>query len=318
MSPRLRLPLACLLLLAAGCDESVPEPNDAAAGRGAPSWQSVRSTLDEQGVTNTARFLVDTGARAFALRVHAQSGGTGPHCFALQHLMVNGDTTWIGPATAADYGDYCTQCAHRVSVGSGYGFFILPSAVAQEARLTSVDARFALRDCATLTPASRGSLLELSVELSAWQLPAAGAALRLPVSVVVATQHGFASDSELLPAALRAMRQIWGDAGISLELQPSLQLEPPDAIVEYSASDDGAPTRLLQAARAALGGGLLDPRSPIISGMATVTLSWTLTATSRSSWTATASPCRRPTMTTVRPSRSGFTAQRTSTSTSRS
>jgi len=224
----------------------------------------MRAALDARGTTEPVQFELETKARAFALRVSPAADSGGARCYALHDVVVNDAEVWISEPTISDYGDYCTGCAQRVSVGSGYGFFVLPSAAEAPEPVYSVRARVGLRDCATLTPATAGSPDMLQVELASWQPPAAEARLRLPLAVVVATQHGLARDAELLPAALRAVKEIWKAAKIDVELEPHAVISPPAAAIEFSAVDRAALVQLEQRARQALGPHARDPRWPLV------------------------------------------------------
>ena len=265
-----RSALSCLwlLLLAAACEASHAGVRDAAARLGDTlEWQSTRASLDADGLSQRVSFAFTHGTRAFALRAHV-SGATGIlPCFALEDVVVNGDRSWVGSATVADYGDYCTQCAQRVSVGTGYGLYMLPSAADGGIELTSVSARVALRQCSTLTPQPRaalGSPGELIVELEAWQPPPEDEPLRLPIAVVVATRYGLASDASLLPEALARLQDIWAAAHIELDFAARVEVTPPTAVLEYSATDHTALDALAQAAGAALSGRAHDPRWPVM------------------------------------------------------
>ena len=246
----------CQLLLFAGCSAAP----DSAAVAGAPGWQRAQATLDAQGLTQALRFELPPGTRALALRAYAEDESA--RCYALQDVVVNEDTTWVGAPTTSDYGDYCQQCAQRVAAGSGYVLGILPSAADDAPPLTSLSARVGLRDCVTLTPARDAPPGTLRLELSAWQPPAADARLRLPLAVVLATQVGFASDARLLPAALGALQEIWAQAGIQLVLETPVEIAPEAAAVEYSATDQSALIALWRRAREALGA--RDARWPVL------------------------------------------------------
>jgi hypothetical protein len=215
--------------------------------------------LDAQGVTQPVHFALPPGSRALALRAHASA----QRCYVLQDVVVNDETTWVPAPTTSDYGDYCSACAQRVSVGSGYALSMLPSAADDAPRLDVVSARVALRDCVTLTPSATDTPETLRLEVSSWQPPAAGVQLRLPLAVVLATQVGFAHDAALLPAALGALQQTWKQAGILLEIEARVEITPEASALEYTASDSSALVSLWQRARAALPGER-DARWPVL------------------------------------------------------
>ena len=145
-----------MLLLAAAChasDERMAQPSDAVLSEHTPDWQNTRNLLDSRGAAERT-FNLPQGSRAFALRTRAAGTSSVMPCYALEDVTVNGETSWVPRADVSDYGDYCTRCEQRVSVGSDYGLYILPSAPGAALELRSVSARIALRDCATLTPQS--------------------------------------------------------------------------------------------------------------------------------------------------------------------
>jgi hypothetical protein len=260
-----------LLLLAAACHAPpahVGRSTDAGEISGTTlDWQSARALLGADGLSQRVSFAFHPDARAFALRAHVTGAVSTLPCFAFEDVMVNGDTSWVGSAEVADYGDYCIQCAQRVSVGVGYALSILPSAADASFELSAVSARVALRDCSTLTPqrtAALGMPGELIMEAASWQPPAADAQVRLPLAVVVATHYGFANDPTLLPDALASMQRIWSAARIELELAPSVTISPPASVLTYSATDQTALRELARAAREALSEQARDPRSPVL------------------------------------------------------
>lgn len=261
--------LCIWLLLAAACSSQQAAPGDdlAPIAYAEPAWQSAPGSLDATGLSAPVSFTFEPGTRAFALRAQLTEAARTLPCLTLEDVVVNGDQSWVPRAQVADYGDFCTQCAQRVSVGAGYGLFLLPSAADDALLLTEVSARVALRDCSTLTPqplAALGTAGALQLDVSSWQPPPAATQLHLPVAVVVATQYGFAADTSLLPDALATMQRIWTAARIELQLEPTTQITAPAPVTEYTASDRAALVALGQAARAGLSERARDARWPVM------------------------------------------------------
>jgi hypothetical protein len=211
--------------------------------------------------------MLPRAARALAVRTFAESAATSsPLCFQLENVIVNGDTTWVGSAKVADYGDYCTGCEQRVSVGTGYGFYVLPSAADASLLLAGLELRVVLRDCVTLTPLQRAAPHpdRLALEHVAWDPPAADTVVVLPLAVVIASAYAFAADASLLPEALKALRSTWAVAKIEIEIAEPVSIAPPDAPVTYSATDHASLLQLTQSARAALAKTVSDRAWPVV------------------------------------------------------
>lgn len=208
----------------------------------------MRVPIAADGATDLLRFALPAPARVFALRAYPPDWSGALNCFALRDVVVNDADAWVGADSAAESGEFCSACAERVAVGSGYGFFVLPSA-ADTTLIESVSARLRLYDCLTLTAARRSPLSpsELDVSLASWLPPSVSAKLQLPLAVVVASRHV----SEL-PRALETVQQIWVAAGIQIMPEPSLEIAAPEQAVVFSAVDHAALVDLSQRARAAL------------------------------------------------------------------
>jgi hypothetical protein len=217
-------------------------------------------------MTQPLRFALSTPARVFGLRVYPPDWRGALTCLALRDVEINAAHTWVGPEAAANGGDFCSDCEQRVSIASGYGWFVLPSAAEASLSIRSVSARLSLQDCLTLTAQHRtaDSPSELTVELTSWSLPAPSAKLRLPLAVVVASRYGLSGDDTLLPAALVAMQQIWAAANIQITLEPSLDIAAPEPPVVFSAVDHSALGSLAQRVRAVLASRSRDANGPVL------------------------------------------------------
>jgi hypothetical protein len=266
-----------LLLLAAAChgDDNTPARDAAAGELGAQggggdgqgrSWQRVRAAVETTGTTQSLRFALSTPARVFGLRAYAPDWSGAPPCPALRDVMINDAEAWVGPDDAANSGDFCTDCEQRVSIGSGYGWWILPSAAEAALLISSVSARLSLYDCLTLTAQGRAvdSPAELELELRSWSPPAPSATLQLPLAVVLASRYGLSEDDRLLPDALAALQRIWAAADIQIMPEPSLEIAAPDQPVVFSAADNSALVSLAHRARAVLASRSRDASWPVL------------------------------------------------------
>jgi len=238
----------------AGCDAGTAWPN---AGGASPQllWHTASVELESDGRTRPWSVELPRGTRAFGVRSSISDPAlSGNACFQLEEVTVQGDQTWVGQATTDDYGDYCVACPERVAVGAGYGFHVLPSGADDSLELRLVQLRVALRDCVTQTPlsAAAAGVERLQLEDTAWLPAAPDAPLELPVSIVIASAHGFAADQTLLVNALDRMRTTWSAAGVELTFAAQLTIEPPTTPVGYAANDREQLIALTRAAHAAL------------------------------------------------------------------
>lgn len=215
-------------------------------------WHRASALLEPTGHTAVLSLELAAGARVFAVRSSlADPALSGRACFQLEDVAV-GDQSWVGPAATDDFGDYCTTCRERVSVGAGYGFHVLPSAADDSLELSTLQLRVALRDCTTLTPlsAAAAGVDRVVVEHAAWLPPASDRTLSLPVSIVIATEHAFEADDTLLPSALAQLQAIWSAAGVALSFAAPVSIGASASPIGYSASDR---TQLISLTRAAHG-----------------------------------------------------------------
>jgi hypothetical protein len=95
------------------------------------------------------------GSGAAALRVSDPSGAA--LCVQLDSVVAPDGTPWVTSA-AGDLGPYCLACPQRVSVGVGYGLFILPSDdPAPPVLPDALEVVAGIRDCSTLLPTATGT-----------------------------------------------------------------------------------------------------------------------------------------------------------------
>ena len=218
-------------------------------------WARQRMALNSDARTNDVALSLHGSARVFGLRAFAQDVELSSRlCFQLEDVVVDDSAPWVGNPTSDDFGDFCTRCSQRVSVGAGYGLFVLPSSDDDSSALGEVRLRVALRDCTTLTPlsAAEPQPMQLVIDHAAWVPPPPGMVMRLPLTIVLASPIAFESEPALLQAALQRARSVWLPAGIDLDFADPIEIDPPASAVEYSTADRRSLSLLAHRARAAL------------------------------------------------------------------
>ena len=94
-----------------------------------PTWAAVGSDLaglplDALGQTARVDLAPPAGTGTVTLRAFDAAPVGAPACVQLVQLEDAGGTNWVAPS---DPGPYCLGCPTRVSLGIGYGLFVLPS-----------------------------------------------------------------------------------------------------------------------------------------------------------------------------------------------
>jgi len=143
------------------------------------------------------------GSGAAALRISDPTGAA--LCVQLDSVAAPDGTPWVTSA-AGDLGPYCLSCPQRVSVGVGYGLFILPSNDQAPELPAAFDVVAGVRDCSTLLPTAAGAAAGTAAG-SATQLRIEG---RFPPTVeparagVISLGLAFLGGSPLADPATRA------------------------------------------------------------------------------------------------------------------
>jgi hypothetical protein len=234
-------------------------PNDAEVSEAPPEgggrvldWVRSEVELEPDGRSAPLSFSLGALERpVFALRAYADDAETQRSwCFQLEEVRADQSALWVPEASSADYGDYCTRCEQPVAVGSGYGFFLLPSAAQPPASFHMISLRLALRDCLTLAPVSQDAPRPraLVVESASYSAPPRTQALSLPLAVVEATPHTFTAGARYEQVFDR-VRAIWRQAGIELALRGPFVMGRPSAPLTYSAEDRSSLSELTREAR---------------------------------------------------------------------
>ncbi|MFT3770440.1 MAG: hypothetical protein QM820_33855 [Minicystis sp.] len=250
--------LPALALLA--CNGAPADPGPSAAPV-ATFETSVEVALDALGRSAPVTVPLGAGAGALVIRARLPDASAGPaRCFQLDGVRDAGGRTWVPPAdSAADWGDHCTTCAQRVSVGQGYGLFAFPNDGAPLPDAASVDLRVSLRDCATrlpFDPALNGAAPP-RVVVESLRVPARDAAARLHLPVVFAFTraaqfHAASAANDPIFSSARAELSAGLDAaGIDLDVAALVDVAGPKGALIYREADRSALDALDAEARAA-------------------------------------------------------------------
>lgn len=251
------------LTLCAGCHSGPGAGRDAGlandghaseqeAGSSALLWQRREVELEADGRSAPLHFSIDAQERpVFALRTYADDAEVSRSlCFQLEEVRADNHALWVPTASSDDYGDYCTRCAQPVAAGSGYGFFLLPSAAALPASFGTISLRVALRDCLTLSPlwASAPRPPTLVIESATYSAPERTHTLSLPLAFVMATPHTFTAGADFDEMFAR-VREIWREADIELAPAGPFVMARPEAPVSYGPEQRVALAALTRDAR---------------------------------------------------------------------
>lgn len=127
-----------------------------------PSWTVLgEPTLDADGRSAPISISLPSDADIVSLRVSDPTGAL--VCVQLESVDAHLAGAWVttGPG---DFGPYCVSCPQRVSVGVGYGLFVLPSNSQPLPRSKSLDVIVSARDCTTLLRAGPSPSKRLLIE----------------------------------------------------------------------------------------------------------------------------------------------------------
>jgi hypothetical protein len=222
---------------------------------------SVEVALDALG--QSAPVTVPLGADAGSLVIRARLAdpdATPASCFQIDSVRDSDGLTWVPPAaSAADWGDHCTTCAQRVSVGHGYGLFAFPNDGAPLPAAASVDLRVTLRECATrlpFDPALDGEPPR-KVVVESLRIPPRDASKRLHLPVIFAfTKAGqipgaAAAGDPVFTAALAQIAAGLDQGGIDLDVAALVDVAGPTDALRYRETDHTALDALEAEARVA-------------------------------------------------------------------
>jgi len=160
-----RLARVAVLVAGCGCSPELADPGasvppiDASLEAGASIEGDAGAASDDAGGWTTLDpMLIGADGSAPDLRLPWSAGQSGLaiavsvspfRCFQLDSLTDDDGGVYVPPDES---GAYCTSCDQRVSVAAGGGLFVVPSRAGRFEPSGALHARFALRDCVTLTP----------------------------------------------------------------------------------------------------------------------------------------------------------------------
>jgi hypothetical protein len=118
--------------------------------------------LASDGRSARISVVLPPGSGAAALRISDPTGAA--LCVQLDSVVAGDGTPWVTSA-AGDLGPYCLACPQRVSVGVGYGLFILPSDDPAPELPAAFDVVAGVRDCSSLLPPAAGFAVGAATQL---------------------------------------------------------------------------------------------------------------------------------------------------------
>lgn len=277
--PRSPLFLAALPALAMLACSSAPEPEpELSAPAHADIFDtSVEVALDAFGRSASVTVPLGAGAGGLLLRVRLPEDDPAAVCFQIDDVGDASGGVWVPRAeTSADYGDYCTTCAQRVSVGFGYGLYSFPNDGAPLPAAESVELRVTLRECSTglpFDPAFDGvAPAKAVVESRALPERDPSERLRLPVVLAftaAAPFHAATAESDAIFAgALDGVAAGLDAAGIALDVRAMVDVVGPADALAYGEDDHAALDAVQGEARAAAEERGVDPRGALFVVMA--------------------------------------------------
>ncbi|MBI4957766.1 MAG: hypothetical protein HY908_37515 [Myxococcales bacterium] len=253
--------LAAPSALAACAPPGVQPTSEPASGGAFAPLAELR--FDADGESDTFQVVRPPGTDTLALRVRlgTEAALGGPYCLQLVDVVASNGARWVSDGASPDtWGLACHDCAQRVFSAIGAGLYVFPNdGVDLPAEVTGLDARVALRDCATRTPLAPSEAerarLRATVEVGAFAL---GAGRTLAVSVYVAAPLALADATSLggalLDEGLAAAASHWAPAGLALRFhEPVLAEVPRTTPADVGAADSGALDALAGEASLALG-----------------------------------------------------------------
>jgi hypothetical protein len=232
-----------------GCGSAGAPPGDTApscwqeAAPAAPAQPSFsllgELPLASNGETAPLTVPLPSGGDTVVLRISDPTGA--PACVQLDSVADPGGVPWVTSA-AGDWGPFCVDCPQRVSVGIGYGLYVLPSNDRPPPWPASLQIVAGARDCATLLPGPPSPPARLRVE---GLFPTAVAPSR---AGVVALGLAFLRQSPLadeatrqavLPETLRLVNELFAPGALQVVVARTRVVDTATGTIELSRGDDG-------------------------------------------------------------------------------
>lgn len=272
-----------LAMLVAGCggpgslppDEAPTPPGDTPDEPEEAAASTADHAVSAEGLTDLIEAPLGAGHGALLIRASFPGPTAEPApCFQLDTMTDSTGAVWVPPAeTHADWGEYCTTCAQRVSLGHGHGLFLFPNDGAPLPSADTVRFRISLRSCLTGLPLD--PLFDPppppAVRVEIQRTPPSPDAARAEISLVFAFAPGAQFDAAtaavdpVLEAAVTAAGEALAEAELDILLLGSVDIGgSPVGDVHYSNGERAALDALDQGARAAAEAGRLDVRGALM------------------------------------------------------
>jgi hypothetical protein len=168
-----------------------------------PAWTEVSDGA-------TAIIQTPSGTAALTLRAFDPAGA--PACVQLVQLQDSSGINWVAP-TAGE--SYCRGCLQRVSLGVGYGLFVLPTNDQPPPFAGPLTVQATATDCAASTSAARGLRVQA---LFRPEVPPAQKGV-LPVGLAFDRASPLGDDTRrnaVVPEALRLLNQMLAPGALSV------------------------------------------------------------------------------------------------------
>lgn len=244
-----KVALCALALIGCGADGAPGSEVEASCWRetvpAAPAGPPPAFTLfgdvavSSDGRTAPLAIPLPGAGAAVALRISDPSGA--PVCVQLESVVDPGGGAWVTSA-AGDWGPFCVTCPQRVSVGIGYGLFVLPSNDQPPPWPSTLQVIAGTRDCATLLPAPPSQPALLRIE---GLVPEAVAPSRVGVislGLAFLRQSPLADEATrqaVLPQALQLVNELFAPGALQVVVARTRVVDTPSATIELSRGDDG-------------------------------------------------------------------------------
>lgn len=179
------------------------------------------------------------------LRVSDPAGAAA--CVQLDAVVDAAGSAWVTSA-AGDLGPYCVGCPQRVSVGVGYGLFVLPSNASDASNDPAprsadvLDVIAAARDCSTLLPAPASAPSHLRIEgiFSSAVEPTRAGVISLGLAFLSASPLADVAMREaVLPETLRQLNALLAPGALQVTVARSRSVGHQTGRLELARGDDG-------------------------------------------------------------------------------
>jgi len=252
--PRQMMLASAIVGWSAACAAEPPPPASVAP----PGWGL--HAVDEQvvdmapsGRTDSLRMRVQGRSAGTAIQVTvAGVAAEGAPCFQLENVVDGHGVELVASAdNRLEWGKTCFACSQRVSVGHGFGWFVLPNDGDEHDFGDYLDLVISARECATLLPVdtSFGQAPPRHLRVRSFAVTAKPGPLALDLLVAHSADSGLGTEAKTwLARVVELAATHFGPDGIALRLRASVALELAPGPVRFG---DGEQTALDEVHRAA-------------------------------------------------------------------